>query len=130
MIGFADDRPGTQSMPQGLPIKLDDTGNFLGVIANRHSSRHIATIMAATEERTPDLPVKALKVFLGVEKLFPHLLRSDHSPFWALMWTDTSEFRNPHYHRHSDVPETLNYAFMSQVCELLVETVLRQVRST
>lgn len=133
MIGFADDRPGTQAMPQGLPIKLDDTGDFLGVIANRHSNRHIATISAAAKERTPGLPVKALKVFLGAEKLFPHLLRSDHSPFWALnvpalMWTDTSEFRNPHYHRHSDVPETLDYAFMAQACELLVETVLRQVQ--
>jgi hypothetical protein len=86
-------------------------------------------VAAAT---TPTLPVKALKTFLGVEKLFPHLLRSDHSPFWemnvpALMWTDTSEFRNPNYHQRSDVPGSLNYEFMSQVCTLLVATILKQL---
>ncbi len=25
------------------------------------------------------------------------------------MWTDTSEFRNPHYHQPTDTPETLDY---------------------
>jgi len=44
------------------------------------------------------------------------------------MWTDTSEFRNPHYHRHSDLPDTLNYGFMAQVCELLIATVVAQLR--
>lgn len=131
MIGFSSDEANSQSVPKGLPIKIDDVGNFIAVIANRHSNRHITTIMNAAA-KIPALPVKALKVFLGVEKLFPHLLRSDHSPFWemkvpALMWTDTSEFRNPNYHLRSDLPDTLNYDFMTRVCNLLVETILRQL---
>ena len=49
-----------------------------------------------------------------IGRISHHLLRSDHAPFWraglpALMWTDTAEFRNPHYHRATDTPETLDY---------------------
>jgi hypothetical protein len=51
-------------------------------------------------------------VHLGLEARVPVLRRSDHASFWrrripAVMWTDTSEFRNPHYHRESDTPETV-----------------------
>jgi len=47
---------------------------------------------------------------------------SDHSAFWdqgyeALMITDTSFFRNPHYHQTSDTPATLDYPFMARVTE-------------
>ena len=40
--------------------------------------------------------------------------------FWrqgypALMITDTSFFRNPHYHAPTDLPDTLDYARMTQV---------------
>ena len=45
---------------------------------------------------------------------------SDNSSFWdqgypALMLTDTSFLRNPHYHLSSDTPETLDYERMAQV---------------
>jgi hypothetical protein len=46
--------------------------------------------------------------------LLAHLDRSDHAPFWhrgvpALMLTTTAPFRNRHYHRAGDRPETLDY---------------------
>jgi hypothetical protein len=46
--------------------------------------------------------------------------RSDNSSFWdqgysALMLTDTSFLRNPHYHKGTDTPETLDYERMAQV---------------
>lgn len=68
---------------------------------------------------------------LGLEKYFPVLSRSDHAPFWAqkipaVMWTDTSEFRNHNYHRHTDTPETLNYRFLRQVTQLLSACVIQQ----
>jgi Zn-dependent M28 family amino/carboxypeptidase len=134
MIGYARNEPGTQSMPPGLPISIDDTGNFIGIIANRGSNSFLNEILKISEMHTPSLPVKCLKVFMGVEKLFPHLLRSDHAPFWSsnipsLMWTDTSEFRNPNYHRHTDTPETLNYDFIYNVVNLLRHTVLKQLNS-
>jgi hypothetical protein len=45
---------------------------------------------------------------------------SDNSSFWdqgyrALMLTDTSFLRNPHYHQETDTPETLDYQRMTQV---------------
>jgi hypothetical protein len=40
------------------------------------------------------------------------------------MWTDTSEFRNPHYHRASDTPDTLDYAFMADVTRLALARVM------
>ena len=45
---------------------------------------------------------------------------SDHSSFWdagypALMITDTSFYRNPHYHRPTDTPDTLDYPFLAKV---------------
>ena len=47
---------------------------------------------------------------------------SDHASFWdrglpALMITDTSFFRNPHYHRPTDTPDTLDYPFLARVTE-------------
>jgi hypothetical protein len=40
------------------------------------------------------------------------------------MWTDTSEFRNPHYHRSSDTPDTLDYDFVAQVARLALARAL------
>ena len=45
---------------------------------------------------------------------------SDNSSFWdqgypALMLTDTSFLRNPHYHMATDTPETLDYERMALV---------------
>lgn len=132
MIGYARQEPGSQSMPPGLPIRLSEVGDFIGVIANRHSNHYLQDVLDTARQHVPSLPVKGLKVFLGVEKFFPHLLRSDHAPFWqdqlpALMWTDTSEFRNPHYHQPSDTPDTLDYVFLSQVVSLLHHSILRQL---
>jgi hypothetical protein len=70
----------------------------------------------------PGLPLNT------VEQISPHLLRSDHAPFWekdipAVMWTDTSEFRNPNYHQTTDTPETLDFEYMAEVGKLVVEVV-------
>ena len=81
----------------------------------------------ATGTRTPLI---SLKILCGLEKHFKDLLRSDHTPFWnaglpALMWTDTSNFRNPHYHQPSDTPDTLDYAAMADVTRIVVGHVIR-----
>jgi Peptidase family M28 len=56
-----------------------------------------------------------------------------HSPFWqagipSIMWTDTAEFRNPHYHRASDTPDTLDYDFVSQVTKLALARAISRER--
>src|SRR5262249_25577665 len=91
--------------------------------ANRHSNGIAEELLTLAATYAPRFPVLALKIYLGIEKHFGHLLRSDHAPFWnagipSIMWTDTSEFRNPHYHLASDTPDTLDYNFMSNVAKL------------
>jgi len=129
MVGYASDAPGTQKIPPGLPVKVPNTGNFLGLLANRASHATLDQVLSFASTYLPDFPVIGLRVTLGLEKYFPVLLRSDHAPFWAvkkpaLMWTDTSEFRNPFYHQPGDKPETLNYDFLRRVTQLLVAAVL------
>jgi Zn-dependent M28 family amino/carboxypeptidase len=121
MVGYRDRRPGSQRMPPGLPgVAAPDVGDFLGLLANRHSNGVAEELLRLAATYVPESRVVALKIYLGVETYFGHLHRSDHAPFWkagipAVMWTDTSEFRNPHYHRATDTPDTLDYEFMAQV---------------
>jgi len=131
MVGYASSEPGSQRVPTGLPIKISDKGDFLGLLANAHSSTVMDFVLRRARTYVPELPVTGLKVKLGLEKYFPVLSRSDHAPFWAqkipaVMWTDTSEFRNHNYHRHTDTPETLNYRFLRQVTQLLTACVIQQ----
>ena len=130
MVGYCNRAPGSQRMPPGLPAVLaPDVGDFLGLIANRHSNAIAEDLLALAATYLPKFPVIALKMYLGIEKFFGDLLRSDHAPFWeaglsSLMWTDTSEFRNPHYHQASDTPDTLDYDFLSNVAQLTLARVL------
>jgi Zn-dependent M28 family amino/carboxypeptidase len=124
MVGYCTHAPGSQRLPPGLPgVAAPDVGDFLGLLANRHSNALAENLLSLAATYVPAFPVLALKVYLGMEVYFGDLLRSDHAPFWvaglpAIMWTDTSEFRNPHYHRVSDTAETLDYDFLSSVAQL------------
>ena len=125
MVGFASHEVGSQRSPIALP-GLPRVGDFIGVIANQRSrSLRRRIVRAARRASTPTPPLVSLQTWLGAERLVPDLFRSDHAPFWhagipAVMWTDTAEFRNPHYHRPTDTPDTLDYDFMAGVAELLI----------
>lgn len=131
MVGYASVRPGSQQVPGGLPIRIRETGDFLGLLANGRSTGGMNAVLKRASAYVPGLPVTGLNVKLGLEKYFPVLSRSDHAPFWAagipaVMWTDTSEFRNPHYHRPSDTPDTLDYQFLQRVTQLLTACVIHE----
>lgn len=131
MVGYASSEPCSQRVPSGLPIKISDKGDFLGLLANGRSTTAMDFVLRRAGAYVPELPVTGLNVKLGLEKYFPVLSRSDHAPFWAndipaVMWTDTSEFRNHNYHRHTDTPDTLNYGFLRQVTQLLTACVVQQ----
>ncbi len=124
MVGYASHEPGTQMTPTSLPIRIPNTGDFLGLLGNSKSVALLDNTLALANTYLPGFPVISLRVTLGLEKHFPVLQRSDHAPFWqhgipSVMWTDTSEFRNPHYHQMSDLPETLDYPFLRRVTQLL-----------
>jgi Zn-dependent M28 family amino/carboxypeptidase len=118
MLGYTDGRPGSQGLPPHLAGLYPDVGNFIGVCANEASEALLYRVVAGMK-RGPGLPVEFLAV-PGNGEAVREVRLSDHSPFWdfgypALMITDTSFFRNPHYHRPSDTPETLNYPFLARV---------------
>ncbi len=129
MVGYCSHVPGSQRVPQGLPIRVPSVGDFIGLLGNRDSNHMIDSILAQSVTYVPELVAVGLKVHLGVEKLLPVLARSDHDPFWrvripAVMWTDTAEFRNPNYHRATDTPDTLDYDFLQSVTRLLLSCLL------
>jgi len=131
MVGYARHEKGSQRVPEGLPISLPDTADFLGLLANGISARAMKDVLATARTVLPELPVLGLEVRLGLERYLPVLRRSDHVPFWAkripaVMWTDTAEFRNPHYHQPTDTPDTLNYEFLRRVVQLLVACLARE----
>lgn len=131
MLGYCSEEEGSQRAPLPLPVGMPTVGNFLGLLSNQRSNALLDQVMALGEAYAPTLPIFGLKAHLGVERWLEVLHRSDHSPLWkagipAVMWTDTAEFRNPHYHRPSDTADTLDYAFLRRVTRLLVAAVARQ----
>jgi hypothetical protein len=70
------------------------------------------------------LPVVSLTVpFNGW--ILPAVRLSDHAAFWdkgyrAVMVTDSAFFRNPHYHRSSDIMQTLDFDYMAELVKSLV----------
>jgi Zn-dependent M28 family amino/carboxypeptidase len=126
MIGYTAPK---QTTPLHFPFMLPTKGDFLGVLGNPSANTILHNLLTLACTYTPDLPVLGLSLPAGVEKVLPVLARSDHAPFWqagipALQWTDTAEFRNPHYHQITDTPDTLDYAYLSRITQLLLADVL------
>jgi hypothetical protein len=124
MIGYFSDEAGSQTYPlPGMERLYPSTGDFIAVVGNPESvvlaqaihSRIRASGMPAQQLVAPgDLP--------GVNF-------SDHRNYWhfgypAVMITDTAFYRNPHYHRASDLPETLDYHRMARVVQGLEAAIL------
>ncbi|MFM9046457.1 MAG: M28 family peptidase [Cyanobium sp.] len=93
-------------------------GDFLALVAN---GRSLPLLPGLARRLGRHVKTKVLPVPLRGRPL-PDTRRSDHSPFWdqgynALMATDTSFLRNPHYHQPSDTLATLDMPFLARVCE-------------
>ena len=126
MVGYRSFAPNSQKNPLPGMIDAPTTGDFIGVVGN--NEKFIKEIVAKAD--TVNIPVVSLALpknvsFEQINYLSPHLLRSDHIGFWesnipAVMWTDTAEFRNKNYHQPTDTPDTLDYEFMAEVTQLIV----------
>lgn len=120
MLGYCDHALGSQTLPRSLIGLYPDTGDFIAVIGNQNSTQLIDTFRAGAVH-AEGLPVETLQVPSNGEFLQATRL-SDHSPFWdagypALMITDTSFLRNPHYHQATDTLDTLDLDFLHRVTE-------------
>ncbi len=133
MLGYTDNRPGSQRLPPHLAGLYPEVGNFIGVCGNETSLPLLQAVVEAMKS-IDGLPVEYIAVPGAGEMLYETRL-SDHSSFWdrgyqALMITDTSFFRNPHYHEASDTPDTLDYPFLAKVTDGVCEAVRRLVSGT
>ncbi len=109
-----------QNKPAGLLVLIPEIGNFIAIVGNERSKSLIDGFALAVERYGVNLPFAEL-VVPGSGELLPDSRRSDHASFWdegykAIMLTDTTNFRSPHYHRSTDTLETLNLEFAAQVC--------------
>ena len=124
MIGYFADSPRSQRYPPPLGFGYPSAGNFIAVVGNISSRRLVKSVVEAFAAAT-HFPVESI----AGPGFIPGLDLSDHRSFWregipAVMVTDTAFFRNPHYHRSSDTPETLDYRSMAEVVKGL-EGVIR-----
>jgi len=108
-----------QRVPPGVPVAVPEVGNFVAVVGNERSRELVDGFSRAVARQGFVLPLVALAV-PGNGELLPDSRRSDHASFWdegfrAIMVTDTTNFRNPHYHGPTDTLETLNLEFAAKV---------------
>ena len=124
MVGYSCHDPGCQSYPFPLMfLGYPKKGNFIGIVGN-FRSREFTQALFQSFRRNQELPVvKLIAPFGGW--LLPSVRLSDHASFWdrgfkAVMITDSSFYRNPHYHLPSDTMEKLDYRFMAELVESLL----------
>ena len=116
------------SEKQNYPIPamravFGEKGDFIALVANTGSATMLPGLASGMGNH---ICTKVLPVPLRGEVL-PEVRLSDHSPFWdqgynAMMVTDTSFLRNPHYHQPTDTVDTLDMEFFSKVVGGLVES--------
>ena len=150
MLGYADHEPGSQQLPPGFGLlyprlarrlrRRGLRGDFIAVIHRRSSRRLAATFSDCLREvagpasavpvRAPsDVPLLGAALAMAMP-LVRNFARSDHVSFWeagvpAVQLTDTANFRNPHYHRPGDTPETLDYDLLADVVTATARAVER-----
>jgi Zn-dependent M28 family amino/carboxypeptidase len=128
MLGYTDKRPGGQKLPPNLAHLYPNVGDFIGIVGNEASSRWLR-IATDGMKTVKGLKVESMAV-PGNGEALPPVRLSDHISFWdngmhALMFTDTSFFRNPHYHMATDTPDTLDYDFLAKVTQGVGAAIMR-----
>jgi Zn-dependent M28 family amino/carboxypeptidase len=129
-LGYYSHKPGSQELPEGFEelirgsrnrtFEVDTTiGNFLALVGDDKSVDFLDAFYTAF---APSFPIPTIPV------IAPEMRMSDQFPYWdvgipALMLTDTALFRNPNYHRASDLPETLDYTAMAFITKRLTASI-------
>ena len=137
MIGYYSNKPNSQNVPNGFSMLFPSAysqlqtdnfrGNFIASVANTNSNDLNASFKSSAQQYVSQLKVIDLSV-PGTGTIAPDFRRSDHAPFWdtnrqALMITDGANFRNDNYHTASDVKDSLDFGFMTNVVKATVATV-------
>lgn len=118
-IGYFSAKKGSQGYPFPLHFFYPEEANFVALIGNLSSRRLVKQILMELK-KTNYIPFEGA----NLPSLIPGVDWSDHWSFWqedyeAIMITDTVPYRNPHYHKASDLPETLDYERFKRTVESL-----------
>lgn len=124
MLGYFTDAPHSQSYPFPLMNRIyPPEGNFLALVGNLRSIAWTHRVQKAFASGT-DLPTARLNapsMVYGID--FSDHWSFNRMGYPAVMATDTAFYRNPHYHKPSDRPATLDYRKMAMVTDGLAATV-------
>ena len=155
MIGYACHNPGCQQYPAKLPVTPpSNKGDFLVVVGDaehlpllnifhsannsannsvNNSANNSATTQGLNSPTIHYPQALTLPIpFKGI--LMPDTLRSDHAPFWyqgigAVLVTDTANLRNPHYHRPTDLVETIDRSFFIGSAQVILNVTTHLLES-
>ncbi len=124
MIGFfSQEAIQTYPLP-GMNFFYPKTGDYIGVVGNFHSSKYVSFFKKGIRKHS-----SINSRSLTAPEFFGGINLSDNYSFWhhgyrAVMVTDTSFFRNRHYHQETDTIDTLNFEQMAEVVKGLYYTLL------
>jgi len=122
MVGFFCDSKDCQGYPFScIGWFYPDKGEYIALVGNRHSKTFTKELKKAFSA-VSSVPLETLNApsfVTGVDF-------SDHRNLWkfgfpAVMATDTSFYRNPHYHRETDTAGTLDYRKTAELVTGLAE---------
>ncbi len=116
-LGYYDATPGSQTYPPFVRWLFPDRGDFLAFVG-RVQGRGLVREAIGVFRAHAALPSEGLAAptrLQGVDW-------SDHWSFWqagypAIMVSDTAVMRNPHYHKPTDLPETLDWLRFTHAVE-------------
>lgn len=127
MVGFYSDAESSQEYPLGLLKWFYPTrGDFIGIVGNFVDAPTTKMVKVAMQSAHPEFPVESINApaaMTGIDF-------SDHASYWqydmpAVMITDTSFYRNQHYHKATDTADTLDYGRMAKVVDGVQAVVAR-----
>ncbi len=115
MLGCYSEVEGSQHYPEPFNLFYPTKGNFIGFVGNTASKKLVKQVIAEFR-KTTQFPSEGVAAPDSIRDIS----RSDHWGFWqfgypALMVTDTSNFRYPHYHTSKDTPDRLDFERFTRV---------------
>lgn len=128
MIGYFSDEPNSQKYPIGFLGKIyPTTANFIALVGRAKEFADIRNFKTSFKA-AGNIDVRSI----NSPASFDGLDRSDHRNYWkfgmkALMVTNTSFYRNTHYHTDGDSPEILDFDKMKEVVNGTYHAITRLV---
>lgn len=124
MLGFYSDKPFSQRYLPLLGLFYPHRADFVALVGNFRTHAAVKAVYSYFKQHS-DFPVEKITA----PDFIPGINFSDHWSFWkegypAMMVTDTAFLRSPHYHRETDLPETLDYSRMAKMLYGLKQSIV------